>query len=328
MQAPRRGYDGAVFSYQHSFHAGNHGDVLKHVGLVAVLRYLIRKPAPLLLVDTHAGAGLYRLDSAAAAKSGEASEGVHKLQAWMAANSAAAQATVLQDYLALVQRFNRAAADDALRVYPGSPAIMHALMTGAERKAATTADRLSLFEWHPNVQQRLREQVSHWTRSHHITVHGTDGFAGLKGQLPPPPARSGPRRALVLIDPAYEVKTDYAAVWQTVEDALVRFATGVYLIWYPIVAQPGSQRLPNKLRALAQGAGRQWLHATLDVGHPPHTQSAGRGLSASGLFVVNPPYVLAAQLQAALPLLVQALGRGSDARWQVEQGAESGVKRG
>lgn len=306
-------YDGRVFSYRHIFHAGNHGDVLKHICLVATLRHLMRKPTPLLLVDTHAGAGRYDLDTEQAQKSGEAQAGVLRLRAALAAASAALP-PLLADYLALLQAFN-AGAPGPWSVYPGSPALMHALMTEPARSGV--ADRLHLFEWHPTVHRLLREQVAGWPQARQVTVCQADGMASLKGQLPPPPAARKPRRAFVLMDPSYELKTDYEQVRLTLADALQRFASGVYMVWYPLVAQPGSRQLPHRLRELAEQAGRDWLQATLDVGRLPQAES--RGLAASGVFVVNPPYTLADQLRESLPQVAQALSRGQGERWQVEQ---------
>lgn len=306
------GYDRAMFSYRHSFHAGNHGDVVKHVCLIAVLRHLMRKPGPLLLVDTHAGAGRYNLGSAQAMKSGEARAGVLRLRTALQAQDR--PAAVLDDYLALLQAFNTGAGE-VWTTYPGSPALMHALMTEPAR--AASQDRLHLFEWHPTVHRLLAEEVARWPRARRVLIRQADGLAALRGQLPPPPAAAVPRRAFVLLDPSYEMKTDYAAVTRALADALVRFATGVYMIWYPMVAQPGAQQLPRRLRTLAEQAGRDWLHATLDVGRFPAREQTG--MAANGVFVVNPPYTLATKLRASLPLVARALSRGSGERWQVQE---------
>ena len=138
-----------MFSYRHAFHAGNFADVHKHVTLVATLRHLMRKDAPLTLIDTHAGAGVYRLDDGAAQTSGEALDGIARLQALRSAaisdqNPASASAhstpiatnniaSALTDYLDLVASFNASAARGGWRVYPGSPFLMHALMSEPAR---------------------------------------------------------------------------------------------------------------------------------------------------------------------------------------------------
>lgn len=321
----------AMFSYRHAFHAGNHADVLKHMVLIATLRHLMRKDSPLLLVDTHAGAGLYRLDGDAAQLSGEALAGVARLRA-LASDDAQPErplalvyqaqaatknvATTLRDYLALIQRFNPGApAGGDWRVYPGSPLLMHALMTEPMREVVH--DRLRLFELHPADVQALAAHVSQLQAGRRVQVAREDGFAGLKALLPPPASGGGSRRALVLMDPSYEIKSDYAKVAASVQDALKRFATGVYLVWHPIIARPEAHELPRRLKTLAQQAGRGWLHATLHIGAA--ADGAG-GLSASGMFVINPPHTLKAALNEALPQVLHALGRGRGQAWAVDAG--------
>ncbi|QTD45962.1 23S rRNA (adenine(2030)-N(6))-methyltransferase RlmJ [Ottowia testudinis] len=323
-----------MFSYRHAFHAGNHADVLKHLTLVATLRHLMRKDGPLLLVDTHAGAGIYRLDSEAAQTSGEAAGGIERLQALRGAaieeeNQAPALAKSAQtainniadglsDYLTLITRFNAGAAPrGAWRVYPGSPLLMHALMTEGAR--APVHDRLKLFEMHPTDVQALAAHVDQLGAGRQVSVARQDGFEALKALLPPPAASAGSRRALVLIDPSYEIKTDYAKVAAAVQDGLRRFATGVYLVWYPVIPRPEAHGLPRRLKTLTQQAGRAWLNATLHVG-----AASDGGLSASGMFVVNPPHTLKGALDAALPQVLNLLrdGPGRGAGWSVEAGAE------
>jgi 23S rRNA (adenine2030-N6)-methyltransferase len=302
-----------MFSYRHAFHAGNSADVLKHLALIAVLRHLMRKDGPLTLIDTHAGAGIYRLDADAARASGEALAGIARLQSLAATETIA---PALADYLGVVASFNRAGG--AWRVYPGSPLVMHALMTEPAR--AAVHDRLKLFELHPTDIQALDAHVAQLQAGRQISVARQDGFEALKALLPPPAAAGSSRRALALIDPSYEIKSDYAKVEQAVQDSLRRFATGVYLVWHPIIARPQAHELPRRLRTLATQAGRPWLHATLSVGRPPAADLPRPPLNASGMFVINPPHTLAATLQAALPALQQALARGPQAGWTVDAG--------
>lgn len=316
-------YDAGMYSYRHGFHAGNHADVLKHLCLIGTARHLMRKPTPLLMVDTHAGAGLYRLDSDYARTSGEAQEGVRQLVAsgfkpnMPPALEPPAQAAMvsgvdlLQDYLGLVASFNTGT--DDWRIYPGSPFLMQRLMDEPAR--AAVHDRLKLFEMHPTDAHTLLDHVTQLNAGRRISVAPEDGFASLKALIPPPPAAGGSRRAMVLIDPSYEIKTDYAKVAASIQDALKRFATGVYLVWYPIIPRPEAHGLPRRLRTLTQQAGRSWLHATLNIGAAP---DGSGGLSASGMFIVNPPHPLTAALQQVLPTVTEALGRGRGAGWVVE----------
>jgi 23S rRNA (adenine2030-N6)-methyltransferase len=313
-----------MFSYRHAFHAGNHADVLKHTTLIATLRHLMLKDGALVMVDTHAGAGLYRLDGDYAETSGEARDGVVRLLGTfsrqksptpIAERSSDAINNVskaLQDYLDLIRAFN---ADGQARIYPGSPFVMHHLLRTEAR------DRLKLFELHPTDSRTLTANIGQLEAGRQISVTRQDGFEGLKALLPPPPAANGSRRALVLIDPSYELKSDYGRVITAVEDCLKRFATGTYLVWYPVIPRPEAHDLPRRLKTLANRAGRPWLHATLSIGQPPDLGPQERpGLTASGMFVVNPPHTLQAGLQAALPQILGALGRGRGQGHSLETG--------
>ncbi|MBE7939142.1 MULTISPECIES: 23S rRNA (adenine(2030)-N(6))-methyltransferase RlmJ [Ramlibacter] len=290
-----------MFSYRHAFHAGNHADVLKHMALVAVLRHMTRKDAALMVVDTHAGAGLYRLDDEFAGTSGEAQAGVLRLAEGAA--GLPSPAPLLADYLALVRGFNRG---PELRIYPGSPFIVQHLLRTEAR------DKLKLFELHPSDSRALAGNVAQLQAGRQVTVTRQDGFEGLKALLPPPS-----RRGLVLVDPSYEIKSDYGKVITCVQDALQRFATGTYFIWYPVIPRPEAHDLPRRLKTVCNRAGKAWLHATLAIGHEETGPAAlapeerrDPGMSASGIFVVNPPHTLRADLEAALPQVVQLLGRG------------------
>ena len=312
-----------MFSYRHAFHAGNHADVLKHMTLIAVLRHLMQKQTPLTLIDTHAGAGLYRLDGDYAQTSGEAGEGVLRLASHVPGTAQAPADDALSDYLRVIASFNPETGP--WRIYPGSPFVMHHLMTEPTR--ASVRDRLKLFELHPSDTKSLEGNIAQLEAGRQVAVLNQDGFEGLKALLPPPVAPGGSRRALVLMDPSYEIKTDYAKVQAAMQDALKRFPTGVYLVWYPIIARAEAHDLPRRLRTMSTQAGRAWLHATLNIGTAPDTPSdetAGRpspkGLSSSGMFVINPPHSLKDSLEAALPKVLKALSRGAGQRWQIEAG--------
>lgn len=305
-----------MFSYRHAFHAGNHADVLKHTVLIALLDYLTQKDTALSVIDTHAGAGLYRLDGDYAGTSGEAEDGVFKLFSTLAPAGTQKPAIetiapAIQAYMELVAGFNP---DGQLKVYPGSPFVAQALLRQAAR------DKLKLFELHPTDSKALAGNVAQLGAGRQVSVARSDGFEGLKALLPPPS-----RRALVLIDPSYEIKSDYAKVSACLQDSLKRFATGTYAVWYPVIPRPEAHDLPRRLKTLANQAGKPWLHATLAIGQREDPPVAGEpprrpGLTASGLFVVNPPHTLKATLQAALPQLLQVLGRGRGKGQTLETG--------
>jgi 23S rRNA (adenine2030-N6)-methyltransferase len=311
-----------MFSYRHAFHAGNHADVLKHTVLIAMLRHLLQKDTALTVFDTHAGAGLYRLDGEYAETSGEAANGFLRLLAAVkkpqtptkkgAATSksiADGVAPILQDYMDLVASFNTPGSH---KVYPGSPFIIQHLL--GER------DKLKVFEIHPTDVKTLSANIKQLEAGRQVAVLREDGFEGIKKFLPPPA-----RRALVLSDPSYEIKNDYARVVAMVADSLTRFATGTYAVWYPIIPRPEAHDVPRKLKTLATKSGKSWLNATLTIKSSKLTSDeAGDvvrpGLPASGMFIINPPHTLKAALQLALPQLVEVLGQDQHASSNVDSG--------
>ena len=295
-----------MFSYRHAFHAANHADVLKHITLLATLRHLQQKEAGITLIDTHAGAGLYRLDGDYSQKGAEAQDGLFKLLE--AAADREDLPDPVQDYLDQVAHFNP---NGEARIYPGSPFLMAQLLRHEAR------DRLKLFELHPTDSQSLAGNMAQLELGRAVQVSREDGFESLKKLLPPPASASGSKRAMVLMDPSYEIKSDYPKVSNVIADCLKRFPTGTYLVWYPIIPRPEAHELPRRLRTLANQAKRSWVHATLAIGKG---EEGDTGLSASGMFVINPPFTLAEQLRAALAVVGPALARGNGKGWQVEAG--------
>ena len=295
-----------MFSYRHAFHAGNHADVLKHTVLIATLQHLLHKDAALTVVDTHAGAGLYRLDGDYAATSAESADGVLRL---VPPATPPALTPSLQDYVDMVRAFNQGA---ATRVYPGSPFIAQRLLRAQ--------DKLKLFELHPTDARALAGNVAQLDAGRQVAVLPEDGFEGVKKFLPPPA-----RRALVLCDPSYEIKSDYGRVLDLVQDSLKRFATGVYAVWYPIIPRPEAHDLPRRLKTLANKAGKPWLHATLTVkssklAAPTSENQRRPGLPASGMFLINPPFTLQAALREALPQMAELLAQDRHAAHGLEVG--------
>ena len=316
-----------MFSYRHAFHAGNHADVLKHTTLIALMKYLTQKDTALTVIDTHAGAGLYRLDGDYTETSGEALEGILKLLAKPVAEppkpGGKAKTVVeeplapaLQDYVDLLKSLNPQFAQSGeaahLRSYPGSPFIEQRFLSGR--------DKLKLFELHPTDFKSLTGNIEQLGVGRQVAVAREDGFEALKTFLPPPA-----RRAMVFCDPSYEIKSDYARVSACMADAIKRFATGTYVVWYPIIPRPEAHDLPRKLKTLAVKAGRSWLNASLTVKSSKLTTDvAGEvvrpGLPASGMFVINPPHTLKAELQLALPQMVARLGQDRHAAFGLEHG--------
>jgi 23S rRNA (adenine2030-N6)-methyltransferase len=305
-----------MLSYQHGYHAGNHADVLKHVILLAIIRYMQEKDAPITYIDTHAGAGAYALHQAQAQKTEEAATGIQKLYELQATGKSFEP--LIADYLAQIASFNPSG---QLNQYPGSPLLMLANL----RTADFIADTLRVFERHPTERQLLEAHLMRNTppaptpvqgqrvsRVRPVLIQGDEGFAGLPTLLPP-----ANRRALVLIDPSYEIKTDYRSVLETLRAAMVKFPTGTYAVWYPMLKRIEAQQLIPRLKTLcSQHKGCAFLNATLAV-NAPQPDGFG-GLWGSGMFIINPPWTLAAQLKTTLPALKAALGQSKEARWTID----------
>ncbi|MGE5651229.1 MAG: 23S rRNA (adenine(2030)-N(6))-methyltransferase RlmJ [Bacillota bacterium] len=294
-----------MLSYRHAFHAGNHADVLKHTVLIQLLRYLGQKDAAYMYIDTHAGAGVYELDTGYAAKSAEYETGIARL--WERKDLPPA----LGEYLQLVKEMNPSG---KMRYYPGSPY--------CAEKVLREQDRIRLFELHPSdgkiLEDNFRKLEAHaaaqgqrsGARGKRVMIQKGDGFTGFKALLPPPS-----RRGLVLIDPPYEVKDDYRKVKETLDDALKRFATGTYAVWYPVLQRMESRQLPDKLKRLPANG---WLNVTLSISGPAPD---GFGLRSSGMFIINPPWTLEPMLRELMPYLVAALGTDDKAGFTLESGA-------
>ena len=287
-----------MLAYRHAFHAGNHADVLKHVVLVQVLRYMARKDKPFTLVDTHAGAGGYSLEGRFARKKAEYEHGVARL--WSRPDLPAP----LADYIELVRRFNGGGAQAAtvrLAQYPGSPAFAQMLLR--------PQDRLRLYELHSTDHRILAAYLG---RHPNTQVAQADGFAALRGELPPPS-----RRGVVLIDPSYELKSDYAKVVGALREALTRFADGSVIVWYPQLTTLESAQLPQRLQASSDALAKKgWLHARLTVQQP---DARGFGLIGSGVFIANPPHMLHGVLAPLMQTLVDLLGQFDGANYLLEQ---------
>ncbi|MES2958811.1 MAG: 23S rRNA (adenine(2030)-N(6))-methyltransferase RlmJ [Pseudomonadota bacterium] len=281
-----------MLAYRHAFHAGNHADVLKHLALAQVLRHMAAKDKPYTLIDTHAGAGGYSLEGRYAHTKDEFQGGIAKLYPRDDLPAA------LADYVGLVREFN---GGGSLEQYPGSPAIANLLLR--------PGDRLRLHELHPTDERILRAFLGERPNTF---IAMSDGFAALAKELPPPS-----RRGVVLIDPSYEMKSDYAKVLAAVREVLEKFASAVVLVWIPQLRSLDSKQLPQRLQnSAAKAAPRGWLHARLTVAA---ADARGYGLLGSSMFVINPPHGLHDTLRDVLPVLVEELGQYDGANFLLEQ---------
>jgi 23S rRNA (adenine2030-N6)-methyltransferase len=284
-----------MLSYRHAFHAGNHADILKHLVLTLSLRHMNAKDKPWLLLDTHAGAGLYAIDSDEAKKTGEYIDGIARL--WNRVDLPAP----MKPYMDALQACNGGL---KLRRYPGSPWLAGHF--------AREIDTLRFCELHSTDFALLRREFKEAGRR--VKVEQCDGFEAMKAALPPPS-----RRGLVLIDPSYEIKTDYPRVVAAVKDGLKRFATGSFLVWLPFLPSIEARALPDKLKRLPV----DWLYAGLTVRGPA---TEGRGMTGSAMFVVNPPWTLKADLEASLPWLTNVLALDAKAGWVVQRSDAGAAK--
>lgn len=255
-----------MLSYQHAYHAGNLADVHKHAALCLALDYLTRKDKPLSYIETHAGRGLYDLSAPEAVKTGEAAAGILRLETRLPADHPYRQA------LAAVRA--RWGAD----AYPGSPLL--ALL------ALRPGDVAHLAEWHPQEHAALVAALGDFGPH----IRREDGLALALAVTPPTP-----RRGLMLIDPAWEVKADYDAVPRMMEAVHRKWNVGVLMLWYPILTSGAHGPMLARLEAAFPGALRH------EIRFPPARD--GHRMVGSGLFVVNPPW----GLDAALADLARAL---------------------
>ncbi|WP_311196684.1 23S rRNA (adenine(2030)-N(6))-methyltransferase RlmJ [Rugamonas fusca] len=272
---------------------------------IQLLQYLNQKDTAYSYIDTHSGAGVYALDGTYASKNAEYDTGIGPL--WDRTDLPAP----LKEYVDLVKEMNPSG---KMRYYPGSPYCAD--------KVAREQDRLRLFELHPAdakiLADNFRKVEAHaaaqgvrpTTRGKRVIITKGDGFLGLKALLPPPS-----RRALVLCDPPYEDKMDYRKVKDMLAEALGRFPTGIYAVWYPILQRMESRQFADKLKQLPA----EWLNVTLTT-HTPMPD--GFGLHSSGMFILNPPYTLEPMLKQVMPYLVQALGKDEGARFTLESGTQ------
>jgi 23S rRNA (adenine2030-N6)-methyltransferase len=254
-------------NYRHAFHAGNFADVVKHLALIGGLCHLRKKLAPFVVIDTHAGCGAYDLAGPEAVRTGEAADGIGRLRH-------AGGPELLATYLAMTAGTH----------YPGSPLLSARLLR--------PQDRLIAVEKHPSDAAALAETLRPFAQAR---VEEADGYARLSALLPPPE-----RRALVLIDPPYESPDEFAAVAQAFKTAYRRFATGLYLIWFPIKSVAEANGFCGEV--LAVGAAKV---LRIDVVRPAAAEGK---LSAAGLLVVNPPWQFEQQMRTSLDLALPLIG--------------------
>jgi 23S rRNA (adenine2030-N6)-methyltransferase len=277
-------------NYRHAYHAGNFADVVKHAVLALVIEHLKLKPAPFRVIDTHAGIGPYDLASEAAQKTGEWREGIGRV---LEAKFSPRATEALAPYLDVVRRLN---GKGALTRYPGSPLIARELMR--------SEDRLVVNELHPDDLNELKRLFAHDPQ---VKVMGLDAWTALKALLPPPE-----RRGVMLIDPAFEQTGELDRLVDGLQEGVRRFATGTFLLWYPIKETKPVAAFCRKLAELALP--KATAIEMMIRGPEDETR-----LNGAGLIAVNAPFTLTPKLSVLLPELARVLAQGKGAGFRLEE---------
>ena len=271
-------------NYCHAFHAGNFADVVKHAVLARIVAHLRAKATAFRVIDTHAGAGCYDLTGAEASRTGEWRDGIARL---LAARLAPEVKTLLAPYLDVVAAFN---AGGELRVYPGSPEIA--------RAGLRPHDRLLACELEPNAARALMRNLA---RDKRVKAVAIDGWTALVAYVPPKE-----RRGVVLVDPAFEQPDEMLRLADRFAAAYGKWATGIYLLWYPMKQRHEADALARELERLAIA---KILRAEITVAAPTGLDR----LSGCGLVIANPPWMLERELAVLLPALAAVLARDANA---------------
>lgn len=281
-------------NYRHAFHAGNFADVIKHIVLVRILTHLQDKPAPFRVIDSHAGAGLYDLTGDEATRSGEWTTGIARA---MQARFTEVTVPLVAPYLDIVRSFNELR---ELKNYPGSPLIARALMR--------PQDSMVCCEVEPQARKKL---ISSLRRDEQARVVDIDGWVGLTAFVPPKE-----RRGVVLIDPPFEDKNEFRRLAEVFAETYAKWATGIYLLWYPAKSRRATDELAQHVAATAAASATPGKCLRLEFSVAP--QTADGPLTSTGLLIVNPPWKLAAELKEILPQLEKPLGLGGAGRFRLE----------
>ena len=267
-----------MLSYRHGFHAGNHADVLKHMVLCLLMRHLNKKDKPYSILDTHSGGGLYKLKSTFSNVKQEYLTGISQII------DNDALKNIIPEYYNVIASINKG----NLNFYPGSPLFECAL--------ARDSDRITLTELHATEFETLR---SNFKRDRRVNIFHQDGFDGLKALLP-----LNPKRGLILVDPSYEIKSDYIKVVKAIKMALNKFPTAIYAIWYPVLGKmhDHSKNLTFDLKRL----NAPLLQVELNI----KEQGDDYGMCGSGMLIVNYPYGIYEELETLMGPLYKALNTG------------------
>lgn len=291
-----------MLSYRHSFHAGNHGDVLKHLCQMLLIDKLKSKDKGFCYFDTHSGAGVYRLNSEESLKTNEFKQGIECLAGHSVQNEA------INHYVSLVsayQEFNQ---------YPGSPEIAKSMLR--------PQDKLILMEWHNQEILNLKSNMG----GKNIAIHHRDGYEGLLALTPP-----DMQRGMVLIDPSYEVASEYQQVVDTVIKAYKKWNSAIYAIWYPLISDrksantsfDSSESKKGKSELMLENLSQQPFKNLLNIELRVTGDNGAGGMYGSGMAIINAPWQLDKQIEASLqeltPLMAQSDSASYSVQWLIEE---------
>jgi 23S rRNA (adenine2030-N6)-methyltransferase len=248
--------------------------------LVRVLEHMKRKDKPFRVIDAHAGIGLYDLQGIEAGKTREWEGGIGKMSEPFAPQVEA----LIAPYRAVIAALN---APGNPTLYPGSPELALRLMRPMDKMIAN--------ELHPEDAMTLQR---HFTGDARVSVTAVDAEIAVKANLPPPE-----RRGVILIDPPYEAKTETERAIRMLKQGLRRFASGVFLLWYPVKADAIAETLVEAVTSLGVAAS---LRVELQV----REAFPSGGLAGSGVLIINAPWRIDDDLRAIVPALAQRLGLG------------------
>jgi len=253
-----------MLSYQHIYHAGNRADIQKHLWLITVLDYLLKKDKPFQWIDTHSGRGLYDLESDEAKKVGEFNEGIDAIMPLLNNEETITASVPLQKYAALLKDLN---GENHIKKYPGSAYIA--------AKMLRTTDRLFAHDLHKGEYPHLEATLKNFINT---KLEFTDGYIALKGKIPPQLKRGG-----VLCDPSYEVKSEYVSCAKNILNAYQKWPQGIYMIWYPILPAQNHLEMIDTIKQSDVPDDKIIVDEWHFVGNE-------RGMNGTGMIIINPPY--------------------------------------
>jgi len=288
-------------NYHHLYHAGNFADIFKHVILTICLEKLHEKPTPFFVLDTHAGIGKYDLSDEKSLKTFEARDGIKKVLAEENFTD-----FLPERYLRILAKINHCEINELphkLNIYAGSPALIRDYLRSDDHAIFAELNRDDFLQLRKN-----------FAGSSKFSFLNEDGFGLLKSKLPPLE-----KRGLIIIDPAFEkdqskISADYKKIVDGLSDSCKRFAHGTYLVWYPII-KSDKEVLEKFYREMSELKFAKIMHATFDVG----SSEGETKMHACGMFIFNAPWQLDEKLNFILPQILEALGKGEDAKFEIVQ---------